>query len=186
MSKLEMKRCKECGKLFMPTSNKQKYCSAEHYRPCPVCGKPVFAKYLSDPARCCSGVCKAKLGKLNKEGHKLVPMPGIEKLAELKAEVEANAAVESIEAIQSYCEADVEATLTLFTERATAGTEKKKYAGLDADGWTWGHVYAVTIAQEGKEHIVKATYDYTTEQVVDLEYRFTNKKKITTIFKASK
>lgn len=182
MKTLEMKKCKECGKLFMPISNKQKYCLEKHYRPCPVCGKPVFAKYLSDPARCCSGVCKSKLGKLNKEDayvaevmeqkadlgieipkiesvEVLVPMPGIEQLAERKAEV---------------------------VEDIAASTEKKKYAGADGSGWTWGHVYAVTITQEGKEHVVRAKYDYTSEEFVDSEYRFTNKKKISTIFKASK
>lgn len=63
---LEMKPCKECGKLFRPKSNKTIYCDGEHYRPCPVCSKPVFAKYLSDPARCCSGVCRAELGRRNK------------------------------------------------------------------------------------------------------------------------
>ena len=54
-----MKKCKECGKLFEAKSAKVQYCSAIHYRPCPVCGKPVVAKYLSDPARCCSRKCSA-------------------------------------------------------------------------------------------------------------------------------
>lgn len=58
---MEMKRCKECGKLFMPKSMRQQYCDALHYRPCPVCGKLVEAKYLSDPARCCSNECKKQL-----------------------------------------------------------------------------------------------------------------------------
>lgn len=48
----EMRKCKECGKLFMPTGREQ-YCSDDHYRPCPICGKPVIAKYLSDPPRKC-------------------------------------------------------------------------------------------------------------------------------------
>ena len=48
----EMRKCKECGKMFMPTGREQ-YCSDDHYRPCPICGKPVIAKYLSDPPRKC-------------------------------------------------------------------------------------------------------------------------------------
>jgi len=48
----EMRKCKECGKLFMP-KGREKYCSDVHYRPCPICGEPVIAKYLSDPPRKC-------------------------------------------------------------------------------------------------------------------------------------
>lgn len=49
---MEMRKCKECGKLFMPKGREQ-YCSDVHYRPCPICGEPVIAKYLSDPPRKC-------------------------------------------------------------------------------------------------------------------------------------
>ena len=58
---MEMKKCKECGKLFVPKSLRQQYCDGPHFRPCPVCGTLVEAKYLSDPARCCSAECKKKL-----------------------------------------------------------------------------------------------------------------------------
>lgn len=55
---MELRKCKECGKMFEPKGREQ-YCSDVHYRPCPVCGKPVIAKYLSDPARRCEG-CRGK------------------------------------------------------------------------------------------------------------------------------
>lgn len=58
---MEMKKCKECGKLFQAKSARTQYCNDLHYRPCPVCGKPVEAKYLSDPARCCSRECQKQL-----------------------------------------------------------------------------------------------------------------------------
>ena len=54
--------CKECGKQFEAKSPRVAYCSDIHYRPCPVCGKPVVAKYLSDPPRRCVE-CKNK-GKM--------------------------------------------------------------------------------------------------------------------------
>lgn len=54
----ELRKCKECGKLFTPKGREQ-YCPDVHYRPCPVCGKPVIAKYLSDPARKCEN-CRGK------------------------------------------------------------------------------------------------------------------------------
>lgn len=173
MKPLEMKKCKECGKLFMPTSNKQKYCSEDHYRPCPVCGKLIFAKYLSDPARCCSGTCKSKLGKLNKieeyiaNGAKIV-----ERVAS-----DLGIEVPNIESIQ-IVEPKVEDTLDL------SGTTRKKFATYSNDGWTEGHEYATVVTQVGKEHIVKASFDYTADEIVYLEYGFTNKKKISTIFKA--
>lgn len=51
-----LKKCKECGKLFTP-KGRENYCSEDHYRPCPVCGKPVIVKYFSDPPRKCDD-CK--------------------------------------------------------------------------------------------------------------------------------
>ena len=58
----EMRACKECGKMFMP-KGREKYCSDVHYRPCPVCGTPVVAKYLSDPPAKCDN-CKGKHTKV--------------------------------------------------------------------------------------------------------------------------
>lgn len=51
---MEMKKCKECGKLFEARNSRQQYCSNKHYRPCPVCGKDVEIKYLSDPTPRCA------------------------------------------------------------------------------------------------------------------------------------
>lgn len=67
---LEMKKCKECGKLFTPKSAQSVYCDDIHFRPCPVCGKAVEAKYLSDPARCCSKECSAVARAQKKEAEK--------------------------------------------------------------------------------------------------------------------
>lgn len=55
---MDMRKCKECGKLFMPKGREQ-YCSEPHYRPCPVCGKPTLVLYFSDPARKCDS-CRGK------------------------------------------------------------------------------------------------------------------------------
>ena len=65
--------CKECGKEFEAKSPRILYCSAVHYRPCPVCGEPVVAKYLSDPPRRCEK-CKGK------------SLPGVEKKPTKKPE----------------------------------------------------------------------------------------------------
>ncbi len=57
----EMRKCKECGKLFTPKGREQ-YCHDIHYRPCPNCGELVIAKYLSDPPRRCDK-CKGRKSK---------------------------------------------------------------------------------------------------------------------------
>lgn len=55
-----IKTCKHCGKEF-ETNNPQKiYCSDQHYRPCPVCGKsvPMIDNDFSRPSKCCSTECQ--------------------------------------------------------------------------------------------------------------------------------
>ena len=55
------KVCPECGREFTPRNNNQVYCENDHYRPCPVCGKPVKVKHAADLAsdvqRTCSDEC---------------------------------------------------------------------------------------------------------------------------------
>ena len=56
-----VKVCELCGKEFHPKSNTQKYCEDDHFRPCPVCGKPVLVLVAHEEARCCSTECSNKL-----------------------------------------------------------------------------------------------------------------------------
>lgn len=91
-----MKKCKECGKLFVP-KGRENYCSDIHYRPCPVCGKPVEVKYFSDPPRKCDD-CKYRKVKpvpaamqttKSKSLFNIIPEEGQPSgLAQLKAEIE--------------------------------------------------------------------------------------------------
>lgn len=62
----QMRRCKECGKLFLPKGREQ-YCSDTHYRPCPICGTPVEVTYLSDPPKKCPACRYRKMKPLPKE-----------------------------------------------------------------------------------------------------------------------
>ena len=55
------KICKLCGKEFIPETYRQVYCKDKHYRPCPVCGKPVEVKAAYEPAHTCSSECRTKL-----------------------------------------------------------------------------------------------------------------------------
>lgn len=60
----EVRYCLECGNPFTPTNNNQKYCTNDHYRPCPVCGKPVKVIHAGDLKngifRTCSKECESK------------------------------------------------------------------------------------------------------------------------------
>lgn len=58
------KKCAHCGEEFQTNSPQKIYCDRQHYRPCPVCGKPVPVKnnaMLNTPPTCCSTECKMKL-----------------------------------------------------------------------------------------------------------------------------
>lgn len=59
--KIKSKICAYCGKEFTPTSNRQKWCSAPHYGPCPVCGKPTLIRDMSIGPQCCSMACRNAL-----------------------------------------------------------------------------------------------------------------------------
>ena len=58
-----VKICELCGKPFVPNGSMDKYCKNIHYRPCPICGKPVpiTPGQESGPAVCCSVECSNKL-----------------------------------------------------------------------------------------------------------------------------
>lgn len=57
---LKLKKCAYCGKVFTPTSNRQKYCKDKHYGACPVCGKLVEIKDMSIGPQACSEQCRQK------------------------------------------------------------------------------------------------------------------------------
>lgn len=62
---MQQKICKECGQPFYTQYSRKSYCDRDHYRPCPVCQKPVLVKptAFNDPPRCCSKECMVKLTK---------------------------------------------------------------------------------------------------------------------------
>lgn len=53
------KVCQHCGKTFETNSPQKIYCDDQHYRPCPICGKPVamIDNDFSRPPKCCSTEC---------------------------------------------------------------------------------------------------------------------------------
>lgn len=182
-----IKHCKECGDLFVSPSGKEKYCKKIHYRPCPVCGKLIEAKYLSDPARCCSGVCKSKLGELNKKVNITQEvMNYIEEDIKLTAElVEAAYEIDPDDARRYIGEPQGGYETEVIDP--TDGTIRKRYTGTSIPGnWINGDEYAVRTEHVDKEYVVIATYNYSKNSPALAQYSFTNKKKISNIFKACK
>ena len=169
---MEMKRCKECGKLFTPKSARTQYCDDIHYRPCPVCGKLVEAKYLSDPARCCSKECQQAL---RNKGHKSsVSTPNNSKPAVAAKQIVAALGEPQLaisvkrtdrdlaEWISTMDEYDAEETLRAYAICAS-------YIRIPVFGFVVGHEYAIEIHKE-KDSVyeIHAIYDFTDHKPVDL------------------
>lgn len=70
----QVRYCQECGKPFVPTNNNQKYCTDDHYRPCPICGDLVKVANVGDLksgiCRTCSDECARKLISLKNSGRR--------------------------------------------------------------------------------------------------------------------
>lgn len=61
--KSKERRCEFCGELFVPASNRQRYCKRPHYRICPICGKQYLednVENLKRPPVACSYECRVK------------------------------------------------------------------------------------------------------------------------------
>lgn len=161
---VEMKKCKECGKLFVPRNPRQQYCDELHHRPCPVCGKPVEAKYLSDPARVCSNECKKILAQRKRDEKKadkvakiVEPVVGIVDKEELKEEVKVT------ELPTPEGPVDVE-----YEEMMKKTHKVKQYSGKDVCGFKNGHIYAVDIERPEYAYEVTAVYDFTEHTTTDV------------------
>ena len=60
MTTYSPKKCKRCGEIFIPTSNRQLYCNKDIEIKCPVCGKIFQAKCSHTISTTCSTECGQK------------------------------------------------------------------------------------------------------------------------------
>lgn len=163
---LEMKKCKECGKLFVPKSPRSQYCDAIHYRPCPVCGKPVEAKYLSDPARCCSKECQQAMRK-SKESKPAMPSSK-PVTSDYVFAVEVPKAEESSER-------------PVF--EVPHGSAHVIYIGKKLLHFEPGHEYIVKVSkEENMPYLIEAVYDVTEGYEVNLAIYLASKTSIANYF----
>lgn len=144
---VKMKKCKECGQMFVPKNPRSQYCDAKHYRPCPVCGELVEIKYLSDPTPRCASCRKLGL-KVNATANtKLVNV--------------ANAATK-VEPVNNS------ASATENVEDLPSDFVQRKYTGHTNCGFISSHIYLVKV-RENKPYgfIVEAIKDITDNEDVD-------------------
>lgn len=153
----EMRKCKECGKLFQPKGREQ-YCSDIHYRPCPICGTPVEAKYLSDPPRRCAN-CKAS-NKLAEHSRMLFEIP---------EPVTNTSEVAVSENIVNNEQLNIE---------IPPGIDVRRFIGRDykrGKGFLPNHLYQLVIDKDEYSYWVKATYDWTVNREVEITELFSSK-----------
>lgn len=179
---LEMRPCKECGKLFTPKSARSVYCDDLHYRPCPVCGKLVEAKYLSDPARCCSKECSVKHRQTkapsSTSNNSTAPRGPVRNLFSLETEMGQGIA----EFTSAPARTNVEKCKQLEPDTEYAATLRKQthvrtYVGVPIFGFEPGHEYALEIEKDNRciLYEVSAIYDFTLGKTVDLQINMSSK-----------
>ena len=148
--------CKECGEPFEASSARIKYCSKVHYRPCPICGTLVEAKYLSDPPRKCDN-CK---GKKVSTPAKIVPEKAAKVIEPDKADPK----------IKHEFSANVE--------------DVREYIGPPVSvGFIPGHKYAVEVDKKEGLYWVTASRDVTEDKVIDLVITYASQISIDRRFK---
>lgn len=165
----DMRRCKECGKLFKPKGREQ-YCSNEHYRPCPICGTPVLVKYLSDPPRRCANCKTAKV------------VPKIKPLFDIPDN-------QSTDIIEQTSKKSITST-SLNETSENQHTENqhtvadlphnkdlRTFIGKDyrnGKGFLPGHIYEVDISKDEYSYWVRAVFDWTSNKEVQITELFSS------------
>lgn len=143
---MDMKKCKECGKLFVPKSTRSQYCDELHYRPCPVCSKLVEAKYLSDPARCCSKECQQVLKKQNKPTSMLPQSKVKDNVAFVEVDIDDSDNV--INAVSDIHNHNISATLSEEGRFLLEDADIRTYVGRTNCKFIQGHTYAVRVSKD--------------------------------------
>ena len=162
MSDIIMKKCKECGKMFMPRSAKQQYCDEKHYRPCPVCGKLVYAKYLSDPARRCDDCKKSKSSNISSTS--IRPIKVMESLQYHEHEAKEPEVEEP--KVTGIAKNNVASEFT--ADEILSNFVKARYIGVKTCGWVPGHVYLIQTKKSHYTYTISAIQDITENELLDI------------------
>ncbi len=166
----KMRKCKECGKLFQPKGREQ-YCSALHYRPCPVCGEPVLVKYLSDPPRRCAN-CRASKAI---EVKPLFDIPTNQVVDIIESTSKSNT---STSPSKSPSESVSKSYQKLNIEEIPPEKDIRKFIGKDykhGKGFLPKHLYELSITKDEYSYWVSAVYDWTANKEVNITELFSSK-----------
>lgn len=187
----EMRKCKECGNLFIPKGREQ-YCSAIHYRPCPICGTPTVVKYLSDPPRRCDN-CARKRNTAHSDSHptsqpanESKSETGFKKHRSLFANIVwGNSTVEKSATDKTQIDKDTntnENNDVDYSYLAKKITEVKdqaefcesctghifKYIGVKLrNNFIPGHDYLIKVSHDDYNYVVESSEDLTSNETVD-------------------
>ena len=184
----EMRACKECGKMFMP-KGREKYCSDVHYRPCPVCGTPVVAKYLSDPPCKCDQCKRKRIQPVSKAKSLFnIDQPNFSKPMALTIDLTKSAQFEK-EAkkevkVQTKLEASVmkvtttentvkiETTQGLDPEKFCETYDDKimKYVGPNFGQFENNHNYKIALSRKENYYLMTSCHDVTENKEVKCFY----------------
>ena len=168
-----MRKCKECGKLFQPKGREQ-YCSDVHYRPCPVCGEPVIAKYLSDPPRRCAN-CKAKNKTITQHIKPLFDIKDIQSPDTIEPASKSN--TKKTPSSQSSREKSVSNSAIQLNNEILSTKDVRKYIGRDykhGKGFLPKHIYELEIHKDEYSYWLSAVYDFTAGKPVAITELFSS------------
>lgn len=183
---MELRKCKECGKMFEPKGREQ-YCSDIHYRPCPVCGTLVVAKYLSDPARRCDK-CKGTRGTAVPKIPTMGSMQAIKPMQPMKMKslfnipqmtnpgeiAKTQKIAEPKQAAQPASKYEIKiperVESSIFCSKVTGQTFR--FVRKDAlCGWEPGHIYRISVTQDNSAYIITTTFDNTLGREIEFRGR---------------
>lgn len=172
----EMRACKECGKMFMP-KGREKYCSDVHYRPCPVCGTPVVAKYLSDPpCKCkdCRGKKVMQPASKVKSVFKMPELTAMPKMPELNDLAKSQPGMQpvnkdvepaekpALRKIDSNCKLIDVSKIVEPEEFCEAYDDKvMRYIGPEVNGFKNNHDYKIALNRKDNYYMLTSCHDLT-------------------------
>ena len=166
---VNMKKCKECGKLFTP-KGRESYCSEKHFRPCPICGEPAEVLYFADPPRRCDK-CRGKKS--------LKPATPVKQL--VKPDTKVEEVVKEQQAVPAI-DKDIQ---KIVDENFPAVDMDKDELLNENHVWTYvgksirnsfipGHVYSIRVSNDGAAYTVVSDEDMTSGQIVNINDRFSS------------
>lgn len=176
---VKLKQCKECGKMFTP-KGRENFCSAKHYRPCPICGEPAEVLYFSDPPRRCDN-CR---GKKN-----LQPMTAADKaklVSPATAQKEQPSNNEDNSIFQSRVR-EVDPVIQRLIDASYPAVDMEKdeliefehvwtYVGMPLkNGFIPGHTYSIKVTTDRAAYIVTSDEDLSANQSVNIYDRFSSR-----------